>query len=159
MGGVDLNDMLVALYRTNIGVKRFYLRIVFHLLDISVVNAWLLYRRHCKQKGMKFKKLITFRSEIAHALLSESPITRKRSGRPSSRDSTLCVAPIKRRVTLNPIDDIKYDKNEHWPMHMEPKKRCRQCVKAYSRTGCMKCKIPLCLTKVKNCFVDFHTLH
>ncbi|XP_049799909.1 piggyBac transposable element-derived protein 3-like [Schistocerca nitens] len=33
MGGVDLHDMLVALYRSNIGVKRFYLRIVFHLLD------------------------------------------------------------------------------------------------------------------------------
>jgi hypothetical protein len=34
MGGVDLRDMLVALYRTNIGVKRFYLCIVFHLLDV-----------------------------------------------------------------------------------------------------------------------------
>ena len=34
MGGVDLQDMLVALYRTNIGVKRFYLCIVFHLLDV-----------------------------------------------------------------------------------------------------------------------------
>jgi len=38
MGGVDLNDMLVALYRTNIGVKRYYLRIVFHLMDISTVE-------------------------------------------------------------------------------------------------------------------------
>jgi hypothetical protein len=34
MGGVDLQDMLVALYRTNTGVKRYYLRIVFHLLDV-----------------------------------------------------------------------------------------------------------------------------
>ncbi|XP_049855114.1 piggyBac transposable element-derived protein 3-like [Schistocerca gregaria] len=43
VGGVDLHDMLVAFYRNNIGVKRFYLRIVFHLLDMRVVNAWLQY--------------------------------------------------------------------------------------------------------------------
>jgi hypothetical protein len=30
MGGVDLQKMLVALYRTNTAVKRYYLRIVFH---------------------------------------------------------------------------------------------------------------------------------
>jgi hypothetical protein len=39
MGEVDLQDMLVALYRTNIGVKRYYLRIVFHLLDMCVVKC------------------------------------------------------------------------------------------------------------------------
>jgi hypothetical protein len=57
MGGVDLQDMLVALYRTNIRVKRYYLRIVFHLL-VMCVNAWLLYRRHCSQRGFtKWKTL------------------------------------------------------------------------------------------------------
>ena len=61
MGGVDLQDMLVALYRLNIGVKRYYLRIVFHLLDMCVVNAWLLYRHHCSQQGItKCKTLIIF---------------------------------------------------------------------------------------------------
>ena len=41
MGGVDLQDMLVALYRTNIRVKRYYLHIGFHLLDMCVLNVWL----------------------------------------------------------------------------------------------------------------------
>lgn len=34
MGGVDLHDMLVELYRVDIRVKRYHLRIVFHLIDV-----------------------------------------------------------------------------------------------------------------------------
>src|SRR6218665_290669 len=46
MGGVDLHGMMVALYRINIRAKRFHLRIIFHLIDVSVVNGRLFYRRH-----------------------------------------------------------------------------------------------------------------
>lgn len=52
VGGVDLQDMLVAVYRTINGVKIYYLTIVFHLLDICVVNVWLLYHRRCSQRGI-----------------------------------------------------------------------------------------------------------
>lgn len=41
MGGVDLSDMLVSLYRTDIKSRRFYLRIFFYLVDLTIVNAWL----------------------------------------------------------------------------------------------------------------------
>lgn len=159
MGGVDLNDMLVALYRIKLGVRRYYLRIVYHLIDICVVNAWLLYRRDCQQHQTKYKRLIVFRSEIAHALMHEfTNFVRKKVGRPSTRESSSTPEPPqKRRVVLNPIDDLRYDNISHWPEHIEPKKRCRNCIKAYTRTGCMKCGIPLCLTKDKNCFVVFHT--
>jgi hypothetical protein len=60
MGGVDLHDMLVQLYRTNIKGHRFYLRIIFHLINMPCVNAWLLYRRHCKQKSEKYRPLLDF---------------------------------------------------------------------------------------------------
>ena len=50
MGGVDLADMLIALYRTKIMTKkRRYLKIIFHIVDICKVSGWLLYRSHCKQ--------------------------------------------------------------------------------------------------------------
>lgn len=42
MGGIDLHDMLVELYHVNIRIRRYYLRIVYHLLDMCVVNSWLL---------------------------------------------------------------------------------------------------------------------
>lgn len=156
MGGVDLNDMLVALYRTNIGVKRYYLRIVFHLMDISIVNAWLLYRRDCEMHNItNFKKLVVFRSEIGHALL-QCHTTQKKRGRPSSsREGTPEARVVKRAVVRRPIDDIRCDQKEHYPIHMEPKMRCRFC-QAYSRVGCEKCKVALCLNKDRNCFKLFH---
>ena len=39
MGGVDLSDMLIALYRTTIKIKQWYLKVLFHCVDISKVNA------------------------------------------------------------------------------------------------------------------------
>jgi hypothetical protein len=47
MGSVDLMDSLIALYHIKIQSKKWYLRIVFQLLDLTVVNAWLPYRRDC----------------------------------------------------------------------------------------------------------------
>lgn len=39
MGGVDLVDTLIALYRTTIRSKKWYHKIYFHLMDVCVVNA------------------------------------------------------------------------------------------------------------------------
>ena len=49
VGGVDLSDMLISLYRTPIKTKRWYLKVLFHCIDIAKVNAWLIYRHHCNQ--------------------------------------------------------------------------------------------------------------
>jgi hypothetical protein len=88
MGGVDLNDMLVTLYRTNIGVKRYYFRILFHLVDASIVNAWLIYRPQCAGHNIiNFKKLV-FLSEIGQSLKQCDTSTRKRRKPSSSREGT-----------------------------------------------------------------------
>ena len=50
MGGVDLSDMMLELYRTDIRSKKWYMHIVYYCLDVAVLNAWLLYRRHLIQK-------------------------------------------------------------------------------------------------------------
>ena len=50
MGGVDLTDMLIVFYKTSIKSKRWYLKVLFHCVDIAKVNAWLLYRRYCDQQ-------------------------------------------------------------------------------------------------------------
>lgn len=49
MGFVDLCNMLISLYHTNIKNKSWYIKIFFHSVDISKVNAWNLYRRLCVQ--------------------------------------------------------------------------------------------------------------
>ncbi|CAF4676307.1 unnamed protein product, partial [Rotaria magnacalcarata] len=88
MGGVDLVDMLVSLYRINVRSKKYYIKIIFHLIDLSVVNAWLLYRRHCSQLKLSKKNvmsLLSFRINVASVLLKSSPLPPPiiKRGRPS----------------------------------------------------------------------------
>ena len=44
MGGVDLADMLIALYRIPSKAKQWYQKIFWPLIDIAKVSAWTLYR-------------------------------------------------------------------------------------------------------------------
>ena len=50
MGGVDLSDSHVARCRTSIRGKKWYFPIFIFLLDLSVSNAWVLYRAALKSK-------------------------------------------------------------------------------------------------------------
>ncbi|KAJ8879910.1 hypothetical protein PR048_020530 [Dryococelus australis] len=119
MGGVDLHGMLIALYRRNIGVEIFYLRIVFHIIDICIVNAWRLYRHHCTQRGFtKHTPLLAFRSDIAHALLKAGHSVVRKRGWPS-QDSPSPSAVKKRTPSIpNPVDDVRFDHIGHWPEHL-----------------------------------------
>lgn len=51
MGGVDLLDALLGYYRIQNRSHKIYHRIFFHLLDMTTVNAWLLYRRRNAHMG------------------------------------------------------------------------------------------------------------
>ena len=45
MGGVVLHDQIMAYYRMAFRSRNYYLRLVFHMIDMCVINSWLLYRR------------------------------------------------------------------------------------------------------------------
>ena len=115
------------------------MHIVYYCIGVATVNAWLLYRRHCQQKGTAEKKvlsLLKFQTIIGNSLLAsgEEVIANKR-GRPSSspRSSTLqkrkthhsAVVPI-------PNDDIRLDKIDHFPLFIDSQQRCRLCSKGYT---------------------------
>ena len=152
MGGVDLADMLIALYRTPLKAKRWHLVMFGQMLDMCVCNAWLLYRRDIKllDQGQHIP-LRKFRTDIAFALQHASQPKR---GRPSLEDAEP-AAKIRRFVAPRPVDDVRYDGIGHWPVH-DKKGRCRQCRKGWSRMKCLKCETMLCFTGDKNCFVVFH---
>ncbi|CAF3853099.1 unnamed protein product [Rotaria sp. Silwood1] len=164
MGGVDLLDMLISLYRVNVRSQKYYIKIIFHLMDLSLVNAWLLYRRHCSQQKIPKKNimsLLTFRVNVAEALLQSNPSpppTVKR-GRPSLQSITSDqTSPKSSRATPNPppSKNIRMDKFDHWPIHIE-KGRCRNpgCT-GQTRISCSKCKLRLCLNDKNNCFIEYH---
>lgn len=153
MGGIDLHDMLVELYRVNIRVRRYYLRIVYHLLDMCVVNSWLLYRRHCEQLNEKTMSLLKFKLEISHALLQCGKVQTPKRGRPLSN-----TPPSKKKRTFNPrpTNDVRYDETGHWPIRVIKKQRCKNCITCYSTTKCDKCKLHLCYNLKNNCFLNYH---
>lgn len=167
MGGVDLSDMLVALYRTDMGTKRFYMRVFYYFLDVSVVNSWLLYRKHCSKLGLaknRVKKLVQFRSEIAQVLLLQTNYALlPRRGRPtaspaSSVSSSTSRTPVRRPRALPPPLDIVRQHGGHLPEHTSQRRRCFHCKdrNSTSRIICIQCKQAFCITRKKQCFRDFH---
>ena len=45
MGGVDSHDQMMSYFRMSFKSKKYYLRLVYHLIDMVVVNTWHLLRR------------------------------------------------------------------------------------------------------------------
>jgi len=152
MGGVDLADMFVSLYRTGIKSHRWYLAIFSQLLDIGVNNAWLLYRRHYSQLNNNQQETLQlkhFRYEIAKSLLAQSSI-----GRPSTN---LILSKRKRKAMPieAPPKESRLDNIDHFPIY-NTKGRCTYCTKGQTVFSCSKCSLRLCLTKERNCFYSFH---
>lgn len=153
MGGVDLMDMLIELYRTPFKTRRWYLKIVMHIVDMCIVNGWLLYRRHATQKDVAESEqltLVAFRSRVAGGLLQRD-MTPKRAGRPS-----LEKPKIKQPRIDRPVDDVRYDCTGHWPVYVQKRGRCKFCKDGFSRVMCEKCELHLCLTAKSYCFKKFH---
>lgn len=111
-------------------MRRYYKRTVYHLLDMCVVNSWLLYRRHSIQSNVKkTMSLLKFKLEISHALLQCGKVQVTKRGRPSSNTPP---SKKKRIFTPRPIDDVRFDETAHWPIHVEKKQRSKNCVECYS---------------------------
>ncbi|CAF3396410.1 unnamed protein product [Rotaria sp. Silwood2] len=163
MGGVDLMDMLISLHRIDCRSKKYYTKIIFHLIDLCIVNGWLLYRCHCFQLNIQKKNimsLLAFRIKIADALLKSVPATPPvKRGRPSLDSISNENNPmITTRVVPSsvPTTSVRLDKFDHWSVH-KSKGRCRNpgC-SGYTRISCSKCLQRLCLTDNSNCFIDYH---
>ncbi|XP_065658778.1 piggyBac transposable element-derived protein 2-like [Hydra vulgaris] len=161
MGGVDLADMLIALYRTEVKTRRWYIKVFWHFVDVAKVNAWILYKRHYQQLGLPINKhqaLAEFTVDISNALIqaNKSKAIQGR-GRPAKLSGIKQVQQRNRKKPVIPIpnNDIRYDHIGHWPKPQKDKKRCRLC-QSYSRMMCAKCNVFLCLLANRNCYVDFH---
>ena len=87
MGGVDLLDSLIALNRNKIRSKKWYHRLIFHFIDVTIVTAWLLYKRDYSSTGMRKEeqmKLYTFKSYIAESLCKSGKNLERKRGHPKS---------------------------------------------------------------------------
>ena len=151
MGGVDKCDMLLALYRNTLKTKKWYKRIIFHLLDLCVTNSWLLYRANTPECSMQ---LARFKFEVARSL-----ITSRNAGIPLPAPVEVVSQPA-RAVNV----DARYDRVDHFPKKMDISfaQRCKQkgC-KRKTKFICKKCCTYLCVdskNNAENCFFLFHHL-
>ena len=131
---------------------------------MSVINGWLLYRRHQNQKSIPEKdqlSMLELQTDIASDLRSAgklAPASRHSRGRPSL-NTTVEEPPKKRRTPTvpDPSNNTRFDKLDHIPVFQEKQQRCRKCRTGYSFINCQKCGVALCLQKVRNCFTIYHT--
>ena len=140
----------------------------FHLVDLCVVNAWLLYRRDRKSFDVpqnRQKDLLVFRVSIAYALCKHNkdllPVLRGQLPKKQLRD-TLGGAQISltrshSHKAPHPYEESRKDGCGHWPV-VEAK---RQRYKNGNCPGkpvfkCSKCKVRLCFNSKVNCFLEYH---
>lgn len=135
MGGVDKLDGMVAVYRTRMRQRKWWWPIFSYLFDVSIVNAWLLFRKiHPTHEASG--ALLKFRRYLALTLL-------KSYGQKSNKG----------KVTPAPSYDVRYDKTNHLPEYSENERRCAHCGKN-AKFICIKCQRAF---HPKICFLQYHT--
>lgn len=136
MGGVDQHDWNVGKYAVQIRAKKWYWVIFTRLLDMAIVNAWIIYR----MVNNSDVPLLTFRRNIAVAYLKRG--IKPAMGRPSSSSASKV------------FDDVRYDCKGHFMESRGQQRRCQgQNCKSKPLTFCIKCQVTLC----KQCFIPYHT--
>ena len=156
MGGVNLWDMLMVLYRVNVGTKKWYFHIIYYCINIAILNVWLIYKRHCQQKNLSrsnIMQLLEFQTRIANSLLQEKKAI---VGRPKSNVILQLSKKRKSAAAGTPADEIRCDNIDHLPEFAEKQQHCSLCKTGYSCIFCVKCKVHLCLVTNHNCFKKFH---
>ncbi len=167
MGGVDLCDMFMALYRIDRRSKKYYLRIVYYLFTVCCSDAWIIHKINMKRLDKPVLSLREFCLSVSASLMKASkPTGHITPGRGRSRNITDTVdassIPVdpqlfmlrKKRVAL----DVRYYGCGHEPSFHEntDKDKRKRCKESKTLCFCKKCNVPLCVFSKRNCFATFH---
>ena len=133
MGGVDAHDWLCGKYSTSIRGKKWYWCLFTRLIDMSVVNAWMLHR-HSQPSPLS---LLEFRRNIAVAYLR-----------------LLGLRDLRVLPSASVIPDVRFDQVGHFIAMGDKQRRCKgQGCSSKPRSYCEKCCAVLCIP----CFKPYHT--
>ncbi|XP_057660717.1 piggyBac transposable element-derived protein 3-like [Diorhabda carinulata] len=121
MGGVDRADQNISLYRIGLRGKKWYIPLIFHMLDLAVQNAWQLHR---EQNGKRDH--LGFRRRIVMTILEGNQ--RKFAKRS--------------KLSQSHNREMRYDRIDHLIVTQGKQTRCRMCHKKVS-TKCEKCDAAL----------------
>ncbi|CAB0010887.1 unnamed protein product, partial [Nesidiocoris tenuis] len=136
MGGVDLMDSHLGRHHIRIKTrKNWYRRLFYHLLDMAIINSWIIHRRVSRKrktstsdirndsaKEMTQKQFLIY---VGESLLKSGSRAPKR-GRPSGGDQCPISKKRMKQGTI-PIKEVRLDGVGHRPVHerRESKMRCK----------------------------------
>lgn len=150
MNCVDKFDQLKSLYEINRKSRKWWHRIFFYFIDASISNAFIINK--LKNSDLKLKN---FRRQIVLSLVAKQSISinKKRACEVLKESVNLG-----KRKPFTP-KSIRHADSAHQPIR-DSRRRCANCStsKKEVRTDwiCTICKIPLCLSKRRNCFQAYH---
>ncbi|XP_035232636.1 piggyBac transposable element-derived protein 4-like [Stegodyphus dumicola] len=149
MGGVDRMDQNLSNYPViKKRGKKYYKKNIFHLLDICLWNAYVLYKKH----GGKDTNL-QFRLEIIDRLIERHAAVEERKGRPGYLPTPLRLTERHFLEVIPPTEK-----------KLRPARQCYVCslkkndngkrIRKETRYFCPDCDVGLCLSP---CFKIYHT--
>lgn len=157
MNAVDRSDQILAVNNVLRKCVRWCKVLFFHLIDIAVVNSFLLFREHQHQfpdnedlKRTTDYSLTNFREEIVRQICDF----------PEKADQPPVLSTPKAEV----VDPNEFQ-SLHMPVFTDERKNCVVCYKTrkLQRQVYSTCSAPMCkgkymhVTKEKNCFQVFHS--
>lgn len=133
MGYVDLSDRMANSYSVERRTMKWTKKLFFHLLDITVLNSFLLFKGEENHRD--------FRLSLIRSLIKIHEIPKVLS------------------TPKSPGTSIRFDGSGHWPLNGKNRRRCVVCHKnglqRRSTVICVKCNVALCIDK--DCFGMYHT--
>ena len=104
--------MLRRLYGTNRKSMKWWHIIFFGLVDMSIINAYVVYKDHTKLP------LLEFRRELAQGLLTYA------------KNRTFRGTPKRRKIEYSIPTSVRFSNTGvHWPDFIGKKRRCEVCSK------------------------------
>lgn len=154
MGAVDISDMLISYNDCTRKTIKWYSKLFFHFLDISVLNAFYIFRQRARQANPNAKvNLGDFRIRLIRQLLdrhlaaNEQPTVARPVGGAPRLSGRHFMQPL-------PLRECGQKRKQ---------RKCFVCAHTVKRerkrkdTGfeCKQCQIPLC---VFPCYEEYHTI-
>ena len=177
MGGVDIADQLRGYYGTQLPVRRTWIPLFFWLLDTSIINSYLIFKKSGKNISHK-----DFRIELIWDLIKsgleednsiKKPNTRSQVDKLTQKFKFVEVDPLKKQqyvTTKTELSPVRLIVGNHFPEWREERSSCIWCKylnkKAQKQASkdppqsqlyCIECNVALCCNKSRSsCFKDYH---
>ena len=144
MGYTDISDRMANSHSMCRHTFKWTTKLFFNLLDLTVLNSWILLSSCGAKRTHKDFRLLLVRNLIEEAGRSHYHPTPSLVGRPSAAAAN--------------VTRLHSRHNQHWPAKHKNNIRCRVCSELGQRkttiNKCAKCDVGLC---VLPCFADYYT--